>query len=261
MIEGQNLCFAYGTQDVLRNVNFHAAPGELTGILGANGSGKTTLLRLAMGLLRPTAGTLRVAGQIPSQAERRAFARLVAAVPQETPVEFPFTVGELVLLGRTPHVGVLGLETEKDVAIANEAMRVCGIRELAGRPITAVSGGELRRAFVARAFAQQAQILLCDEPTAGLDIHHQVALFELLRAEARAGRCVVVVVHDLNLAAAYCDHLLLLKQGQVVAEGTVENVLTYRQVRAAFDVDVYVGVNEVTGSRFLIPMADKPPSP
>jgi iron complex transport system ATP-binding protein len=261
MIEGRNLAFVYGTQHVLRNVGFRAAAGQLTGILGANGSGKTTLLRLAMGLLQPTAGTIRVAGQNPAEGDRRAFARLVAAVPQETPVEFPFTVGELVLLGRTPHVGVLGLETEQDVAIANQAMCVCGIRELAARPITAMSGGELRRAFVARALAQQAQILLCDEPTAGLDIHHQVALFELLRAEARAGRCVVVVVHDLNLAAAYCDHLLLLKQGEVVAEGAVPDVLTYRQVRAAFDVEVYVGVNEVTGSRFLIPMADKPPSP
>jgi len=257
MIEGHRLSFAYGAESVLRDVSFRVAAGQLTGILGANGSGKTTLLRLAMGLLRPTSGTIRVADQTPTDGDRRAFARLVAAVPQETPVEFPFTVGELVLLGRTPHIGTLGFESEADVDIANKAMRACGIRELAGRPITAVSGGELRRAFVARALAQQAQILLCDEPTAGLDIHHQVALFELLRGEARAGRCVVVVVHDLNLAAAYCDHLLLLKQGQVVAEGTVADVLTYRQVRAAFDVDVYVGVNDLTGSRFLIPMAEK----
>ena len=257
MIEGHRLNFAYGAQQVLRDVSFRVAPGQLTGILGANGSGKTTLLRLAMGLLRPTSGIIHVAGQIPSDGDRRAFARLVAAVPQETPVEFPFTVGELVLLGRTPHLGALGFESDEDVAIANEAMQSCGIRDLAARPITAVSGGELRRAFVARALAQKAKILLCDEPTAGLDIHHQVALFELLRAEARAGRCVVVVVHDLNLAAAYCDHLLLLKQGEVVAEGAVADVLTYRKVRAAFDVDVYVGVNDLTGSRFLIPMAEK----
>jgi iron complex transport system ATP-binding protein len=257
MIEAKDLSFAYRSEQVLRQVSFHAEAGRLTGILGANGSGKTTLLRLAMGLVRPSSGSIRVAGQNPAEGERRAFAKRVAAVPQESSVEFPFTVGELVLLGRTPHVGVLGLESEHGVAIANEAMQACGIRALAARPITAISGGELRRAFVARALAQQAEILLCDEPTAGLDIHHQVALFELLRAEARAGRCVVVVVHDLNLAAAYCDHLLLLKHGEVLAEGGVADVLTYRLVRAAFEVDVYVGVNEVTGSRFLIPMADR----
>lgn len=255
MIVGQQLHFSYGDTPVLRGVDFRASAGQFYGVLGANGSGKTTLLRLALGLMRPSAGQIEVEGRPPTAYDRREFARLVAAVPQEMPLDFPFTVGELVLLGRTPHIGILGIESSADIKATEAAMVACGVRELAGRPITAISGGELRRAFVARALAQQARVLLCDEPTTGLDIHHQVALCELLRTEARAGRCVVAVLHDLNLAAAYCDRLLLLKDGAVVAEGTVEETLTYRRVREAYGVDVYVGVNEITGTRFLIPMA------
>jgi iron complex transport system ATP-binding protein len=255
MIVGRQLHFSYGDNPVLRGVDFRADAGQFYGVLGANGSGKTTLLRLALGLMRPSAGQIEVDGRPPTAYDRREFARLVAAVPQEMPIDFPFTVGELVLLGRTPHIGILGIESSADIEATEAAMVACGVRELAGRPITAVSGGELRRAFVARALAQQARVLLCDEPTTGLDIHHQVALCELLRTEARAGRCVVAVLHDLNLAAAYCDRLLLLKEGAVVAEGTVEETLTYRRVREAYGVDVYVGVNEITGTRFLIPMA------
>jgi len=254
LIRARGLSFAYGPRTVLHEVELSAERGQLTGVLGPNGSGKTTLLRLLSGFLRPAAGTVTVDGRAPTDFDRRSFAKRVAVVPQETPVDFPFTVSELVLLGRTPHLGALGLEGAADLSAAEQAMTACGVRELAQRPIFALSAGELRRAYVARALAQQAQALLLDEPTAGLDIHHQIAICELLCAHARAGCCVVLVVHDLNLAAGYCDRLLLLKDGAALAQGTVEEVLTYRQVRAAYGVDVYVGVNEITGTRFLIPM-------
>jgi len=254
MIQARGVAFAYGDARVLHGVDLDAAAGQVTGILGPNGSGKTTLLRLLSGFLRPQAGSVLVDGRPPPAYERRAFARLCAVIPQEMPVDFPFTVSELVLLGRTPHLGPLGLERATDLAAAAGAMDACGVRELANRPIFALSGGELRRAFVARALAQQALVLLADEPTAGLDIHHQIAICELLRAQARAGRCVVLVVHDLNLAAAFCDRLVLLKGGVVLAAGTPAQVLTDSQVRSAYGVDVYVGVNQRTGARFLIPM-------
>ena len=254
LIEARGLGFAYGPNPVLRGVDFVAAAGQLTGVLGPNGSGKTTLVRLLSGFLRPQAGRVLVDGRPPQDYERRAFARLCAVVPQEMPIDFPFTVGELVLTGRTPHLGSIGLERPADLAAAGAAMDACGVRDLSDRPIFALSGGELRRAFVARALAQEARVLLCDEPTAGLDIHHPIAICELLRAQARHGRCVVMVVHDLNLAAAYCDRLTLLKQGAVLAAGTPPDVLTAETVRSAYGVDVYVGVNERTGARFLIPM-------
>jgi iron complex transport system ATP-binding protein len=257
MIRAQAAEFAYGEHPVVRGVSFEARAGQLYGVLGPNGSGKTTLVRLLLGFLQPRAGKITVADRAVADYSRREFARAVAAVPQEMPVDFPFTVRELVLLGRMPHLGALGLEAQSDLDAADEAMTLCGVRELADRPIHALSGGELRRAYVARAIAQHANALVCDEPTSGLDIHHQIAVFELLRAQARAGRCVVAVVHDLNLAAAYCDRLLLLRNGSTVAEGTVEDVLTYRLVREAYDVDVYVGVNEITGARFLIPMGSR----
>ena len=257
MIRVEQAEFAYGERKVLHGVSFEARAGQLYGILGPNGSGKTTLARLVLGFLTPSAGGIRVADRAVASYSRREFARAVAAVPQEMPVDFPFTVRELVLLGRTPHLGPLGLEAKSDLEAADEAMTLCGVAELRDRPIHALSGGELRRAYVARAIAQHAQALVCDEPTSGLDIHHQVSIFELLRAQAAAGRCVIAVVHDLNLAAAYCDRLLLLRAGATVAEGSVEDVLTYRVVREAYDVDVYVGVNEITGKRFLIPMTPR----
>lgn len=255
MIEVQGLGFRYGERAVLDGVSFTVESGQLYGVLGPNGSGKTTLLRLMLAFLRPTSGRVMVEGRELSSYGRRELARVMAAVPQESPVEFPFTVSELVMMGRTPHLGLSGIESEADARAAQVAMERCGIVELASRPIHALSGGELRRVFIARALAQEGRVLLLDEPTAGLDIHHQIAIFEVLKAEARAGKTVVTVVHDLNLAAAYCDRLLLLSNGRSLAEGKVEEVLTYRLVRECYGVDVYVGVNEVTGARFLIPMA------
>jgi iron complex transport system ATP-binding protein len=255
VIEAEGLAFAYGDRPVLRGVGLRAIAGRLLGILGPNGSGKTTLLRLLLGFLRPAAGQVRLEGRPLSEWERRAFARRVAAVPQEMPVDFPFTVTELVLLGRMPHLPPLGLEGPADLAAARDAMQACGVLELAERPIHALSGGELRRAYVARALAQQADVLLCDEPTSGLDLHHQLAVFELLRAEARAGRCVVAVVHDLNLAGAFCEEVLVLERGAAVAAGACEAVLTIERVRAVWGVEVTRLRDPGSGRTHLMPVA------
>jgi iron complex transport system ATP-binding protein len=201
----------------------------------------------------PTSGAVTIAGRDAQTIPRIERARSVAAVMQEESTEFPFTALEVVLMGRTPHLRGLGFERGEDIEAAHAAMRSTGVEALADRPLHALSGGERKRVLLARAFAQATPVLVLDEPAAALDIHHQIAIFDLLRERNRAGSTVIVVVHDLNLAAAYCKRLLLLRPNQPAALGSIEEVLTYQRVRDAFGVEVYVGVNELTGARFLIP--------
>jgi iron complex transport system ATP-binding protein len=243
----------YSAREVLAGVTATVRRGEVYGILGPNGSGKTTLVRVLLGMLAPTRGRILVGGRDVRSIPRREFARRCAAAPQEAVAEFAFSVAEAVLLGRTPHLGPLGFETAADLAAAERALGRVDLLEVADRPLHAVSGGELRRAIVARALAQEAELLVLDEPTAALDVRHQLQILEVMRQEAGRGRTVVAVLHDLNLAAAYCDRILLLSGGRVAAEGTVDEVLTYRRVLEVYGVDTYVGVNEVSGSRFLVP--------
>jgi iron complex transport system ATP-binding protein len=196
-----------------------------------------------------------VDGRAAHEWPRRDFARRVGAVTQEEALEFPFTALEVVLMGRIAHLGPLGFERPEDLAAARAAMRETGVEELASRPLHALSGGERKRVLLARALAQDPAALILDEPAAALDIHHQIAIFDLLRERHRRGITVVVVVHDLNLAAANCEKILLVRAAQPAIHGSVEEVLTYRGVKEAFGVEVYVGVNEVSGARFLIPMS------
>jgi len=164
-------------------------------------------------------------------------------------------VMETVLMGRTAHLSPFGFERAADLAAAERALDETGIRELRDRPLYTLSGGERKRVFLARALAQDPKVLILDEPAASLDIHHQIAIFDLLRARHQQGITVIVVVHDLNLAAAYCERLLLLAPGAPPQLGGFEQILTYARVKEVFGVDVYVGVNEITGARFLIPMS------
>jgi iron complex transport system ATP-binding protein len=255
MIQVSRAGFAYGATEILRDIDFTVARGQLYGVLGPNGSGKTTLVRLLLGFLRPSAGRVLLGGRDVAELGPRELARTLALVPQEMPVDFPFTVGELVLLGRTPHLDRFGLERAQDLAAAEAALAACGIRALAERPIHALAGGELRRAYVARALAQSTPILVCDEPTAGLDIRHQIDVLELLRGRARAGATVLVVMHDLNLAAAYCDRLLLLRAGRAIKEGPVAEVLTPPLIEAAYDITVVAGRDDASGVAFWLPKA------
>ncbi len=258
MIKFESVRFGYrGGADVIADLTLEVPRGSFLGVIGPNGAGKSTVVRLALGLVHPSLGRVTVDGADVRRIPRRAFARTVAAVVQEESLEFPFTALEVVLMGRTAHLGPLGFERAADVAAAERAMAETGVGHLAARPLHALSGGERKRVLLARALAQDAAVLVLDEPAAALDIHHQVAIFDLLADRHRRGATVIVVVHDLNLAAAYCQRLLLLEPGGRAAVGTIEEILTYQRVRAAFGVDVYVGVNEITGHRFLIPMAGR----
>ena len=255
MLRCEGLSFSYGARVVLDGVDVEVQPGEFFGILGPNGSGKSTLLKIVAGLLPQSAGMTWLNGRDTATIKRRDFAREVAFLPQDLLVEFPYKVSEVVLLGRTPHLGFLGFPGARDLEVAEAALAATGCSELAERRIHELSGGERQRVFFAKALAQQPKLLLLDEPTAHLDLHHQIALHDLLRRRNEAGEfTVVTVLHDLNLAAQYCDRVLLLHEGKVVACGTIDEVLTYQHVKDVFDVEPYVGVNELNQTRFLVPM-------
>jgi len=223
----------YGEREVLHAVDFEAEPGTLTAILGPNGAGKSTLLKAAGGLIS-FSGEALLDGRPMAELPRREVARQVALVAQDPPADVPFTVLELVLMGRSPRLGRLALESEHDRALAQQAMVDAGVASLAERPIDQLSGGERRRVFLARALAQEPRLLLLDEPTAFLDLGHQAQVLEHARALAGRGLCVVAVLHDPNLAAAWADRVVLMRDGRVVAAGPSSEVLRAPALQALY---------------------------
>jgi iron complex transport system ATP-binding protein len=236
-----------GPRAVLEGVDVTVAAGEVVGVLGRNGAGKTTLLRVACGALAPDAGRVLVDGRSLDSLGRRERARSVALVPQDTQVPFPFSVAELVLMGRTPHLGWLGFEGAHDLDVARAALDRMGIGALADRSVLTLSGGERQLAMVARALAQQPRLLLLDEPTAFLDLRHRLEVLTVVRELAAAGGSALVVSHDLGVAARFCDRLVLLGGGAILASGPPRDVLTPATLRAAFaiEADVSIGADGV----------------
>jgi iron complex transport system ATP-binding protein len=245
--------FAYGGAPALTRVTFHARAGEFVGLLGPNGAGKSTLVRLVAGLLAPAAGEVRLGGLDPATAPRRTVAQVCALVPQEPRIAWPFTVREAVMMGRAPRQGLLAVPSRLDRGAVEGALEACDLVHLADRRLDALSGGERRRVFFARALAQEPRVLLLDEPTAFLDLGHQVAAMRMASVAARGGLCVVAVLHDLNLAAAACDRVVVLSRGRVVAEGPPADVLTAERVREVWEVPVWRGENGATGAAVVLP--------
>jgi iron complex transport system ATP-binding protein len=241
-------------QPALRAFGLTVAPGEVVGLIGPNGAGKSTALRLAAGLLEPASGTVRVQGADPARLPRARAARLVALVPASLAVQFPMTVRDLVALGRTAHLQGL-FESAEDRRAVADALAFASVEALAGRPYGELSAGEQRRVLVARAVAQSPRVLLLDEPTANLDVAHAVSLLRRVVAHARATRtAVVAAIHDLNLALLFCDRVVLMQAGGVVAQGEPEAVMQYGTVRATFGCDLYIGRNELNGRLYLVPI-------
>ena len=254
------LAFAYpraadgGDGWALRELTFEIARGEIVGLIGPNGSGKSSLLKLLARLLMPLGGTVHMGGRPLERLPQAEIARTVALVPQQQPQLFPFTVAEMVLMGRFPHHRTRGSlvgfawETGEDLRVAEEAMAVMDVTRLAGRSIEDVSGGERQRAFIARALAQTPEILLLDEPTAHLDLHHQRDICEALRRlNAERGLTVVLVSHDLNLASQYCDRLMLLHEGALVRFGPPAQVLQAELIESVYRCRVLVDRHPVSG--------------
>jgi len=240
----------------LKDISFDVRTGEFMGVLGPNGSGKTTLLRLIDGILRPREGGLWIDGKAAADMKRAALARLVAVVPQDSQMVFPFTVQEIVLMGRTPHLSQWRFEGEKDFQIAREAMEMPAPWSLAARKMNSLSGGERQRVLIARALAQQPRILLLDEPTAFLDIRHQIDFFDLIRRLNREqALTVLAVTHDINLASLYCDRIILLNEGRVHCMGEPAQVITASNVQDVYRTPVSVDRNPATGLPMVTPLS------
>lgn len=251
----EGVSFAYPGRPVLGEVTLDVAPGERLGLLGPNGSGKSTLIRLLSRVLRPQRGRILLDGRDLATFGARELARRMAVVPQETALDFPFSVMEVVLMGRSPHLAAIGFESARDVGIAEQALAQAGVADLAGRRFHELSGGEKQRVVIARALAQEPEVLLLDEPATFLDLRHVVEIFDLLADLGDERRMtVIVVLHDLNLAALYCRRLAFLKGGRLLAAGPTGDVLTYANVRATYDTDVYITLNDLTGRVNVLPL-------
>jgi iron complex transport system ATP-binding protein len=256
MLEAEEVTVRYGAIVALEQASLAVAHREMLAIVGPNGSGKSTLLRVLSGVRAAAAGRVRLAGRDLDAIPRRDVARVVAVVPQETAMHFPFSVIEVVLMGRAPHLGRFGFPGRRDLAVAREAMERTGVAALATRSLAELSGGERQRVVLARALAQEAEILLLDEPTSHLDIRHQVEIYDLMALlNEEQGLTIISVLHDLNLAALYFPRVAVLSAGRVHRIGEPEAVLTYETIRAVYGTDVYIARNDVTGALNVLPLS------
>ena len=248
-----------GDRPLLRDVTLEVGPGEVVGLLGRNGAGKTSLLRAAAGLLPQSAGRVTLGDRALGDWSRRGLARVMAMVPQETELPFAFSVLEVALMGRAPHQGLLGLDGEQDLALAERALVRVGVGELAERSVLDLSGGERQLVAFARALVQQPKLLLLDEPTAFLDLRHRLRVMEIVAELAREGAAALVVSHDLTLAARTCDRLVLLGEGGVVAAGPPAEVVRPETIERAFGIraDVVPGPD---GAGVVVPREVAPPA-
>ncbi len=240
-IVANNLNHSFGEDLVLGNVSFQVPKRDFFIIIGPNGSGKTTLMKIIAGILTSQNSELKILNRSINQYHRKALARTIAFVPQMLFVDFPFTVTEIVLMGRSPYLGILGLEEKEDMEIARKAIAFTGLENLAHRKLDQLSGGEQQRVFIAKAICQEPDIILLDEPTASLDLAYQVRIMDLMeQLKTEKGITVVMVSHDVNLAAMYADHLLLLHKGQVLCQGLPDEVITYQTLEAAYGCTLLV---------------------
>lgn len=246
----------YGSIKILEDISLSLKAGDFVGILGPNGSGKTTLLKSVSRTLKPSKGAILLNEKDVYTLKNIEVAKQMAVVPQDNAVSFSFTALEVVLMGRNPHMERFQMETEKDMAIARRVMNLTNTWQLASRPVNELSGGERQRVIIARALAQEPKVLLLDEPLTYLDIINQLEIMDLIKSLCMSeGLIVMAVVHDLNLAARYCNHALLLKSGKVFAAGPIDKVLTSENIKNVFKVEAMVKKNAVTDSLYIIPLS------
>ena len=268
MLQAADLTFGYDATPVVREVSLDVPSGGFVGIIGPNGSGKTTLLRLLAGTRKPRRGAVLLDGVPLASVPRAQIARRMAVVPQETHLAFDYSVLEVVLMGRYPHLGAFEIEGPGDIALARQALAATGTAAFEQRAFTTLSGGEKQRVIIAAALAQispgggasarapaSPPVLLLDEPTAALDLKYQLGTAELLRGLHRSlDLSVVVSTHDLNFASALCQTLVMLKDGRVLAAGTADEVLTPALIEALYDVEADVTRHPATGHLTVVPL-------
>lgn len=257
LIQTDNLSLYYGKEPALQEVSLTIRQGSFYGILGPNGSGKTTLINTMCGALKPSGGRVVWSGRELSSYSRQHIARSFAVVPQDYSISFPFTVLEVVMMGRKPHLGRLGRLTDQDLGIVYSCMEHCGVLAYAEKAITSLSGGERQRVILARALAQTPQVLFLDEATSNLDICHKIELLKLIkRLNTGQGVTVIAALHDLNFAGMFCNHMVYMDKGRVVCEGPADLVFNKEVINRVFNVQVEIGKHAVTGNYHLSLLPD-----
>jgi len=252
-LKAERLYGGYGKNRVIQNVSLEVSKGDFLGIIGPNGSGKSTLLKLLTRVLVLDEGAVCLDGQNIAEMGLKSLCQKIAFVPQETLVQFPFTVYEIVLMGRIPYLSRWQTETKQDLLIVENALKVTDCYSLRNRQIDELSFGERQRVITAKALAQQPELLLLDEPTSHLDIGHQVQMLNLLKTLNQDKKLtIIMVLHDLNLASEYCNKMLLLHEGRVYKEGLSEDVLTYQNIEAVYKTVVVVRKNPISSKPYVV---------
>ncbi len=253
LLKINNLSGGYHKETIIKDISSEIKKGDFIGIIGPNGSGKTTLLRLISKVLPPQKGNITFEGKDIASMDLKEFAQSVAFVAQDTIVNFSFSVLEIVLMGRIPHLKRLQLETKEDYLIAERSMTMTDTSDLKEKRIDELSSGERQRVIIARALAQEPLLLFLDEPTSHLDIGHQIQILDLLKRLNRQNNLtIVMVLHDLNLASEYCNRLVLLNEGRIFKEGAPLEVLTYQNIEAVYKTVVVVNNNPITYKPYVL---------
>jgi iron complex transport system ATP-binding protein len=258
ILQVNNISGGYTGTPVIKDLSLEVEKGEFLGVIGPNGSGKSTLLKLLSRVLTPSSGTISFLGKDLKRMDQREFARSAAFVSQDNRVQFPFSVMEITLMGRISHLGRLQVETRRDIEIAGESLVLTDVLSLKDKFIDELSSGERQRVIIARALTQEPLLLFLDEPTAHLDIGHQIQILDLLhKLNLRSRLTIIVVLHDLNLAAEYCRRIILLNEGKIFRDGSPEKVLTYQNIEAVYKTVVVVNKNPFTGKPFVVPVSEE----
>ena len=255
-LELQNICLAYGGKVVVKDITFQLMPGEMVGLIGPNGSGKSTIIKAISRVISPYSGKILLDGKEISRIPRRDLARLLGVVPQMPLLPSAFTAFEIVLMGRNPHLGLLQYEGEKELAVTWQAMKMTATQSLAERRVGELSGGEIQRLIVARVLTQEPKSILLDEPTANLDIRHQVEILDLIKSLCLENNLTVLAaLHDLNLASQYCDRLILINNGRIHAQGTPEEVINSQNIKEVYGTNGCVYAHPINGLPAVLPRA------
>ena len=256
LLEINNIVFGYKENKILQDISLKLAAGEILGIIGPNGSGKSTLMKIISGTIFPWSGEVIVKNRPLASYSRKSIAKIISSVSQETDADFPFRVRELVAMGRTPYLGRFSVEKKRDKEVVEEAMELTKISSFADRFPYELSGGERQRVLIARALAQEPDILLLDEPTSHLDLHHQIEINNLI-VKLKKKKGIIYVTHDLNSAALCCNRVVIISCGKVHAEGSPLKIITAENIRQVYGCEVHVDMNPYAKGPRVTPLVEK----
>lgn len=256
IIEIENLSFSFGEKNVLKNICFSVERGDIFGILGPNGAGKSTLFKILSKILKYKEGSVKLFDCEILNFNGYEYAKIAAFMPQTIQNIFPFTSKDFVMMGRFPYMNFLGIPSLEDIKFCEESMLLTDTFHLKDRFINEISGGELRRVLLARVLCQNTPVILLDEPTSNLDIHYQIMILQKIKKICNEKKITaLLVLHDLNLASQFCNKILLMKNGEIIALGECENIMKYKIIKETFDIEVYIHRNEINGKLFMIPFS------